>query len=58
MGVAFEMTLVAMRLEDRTDPFTKIIAAKIINLAKEGVLDPDQLCERALNDLRAPPPRA
>jgi hypothetical protein len=50
MGVAFEMARVALRLSDRGDPATKMLARGIIALAKEGVLDPDQL-----NDLREPP---
>jgi hypothetical protein len=56
MGVAFEMTRAALRLSDLADPATGALARRIIELAKEGVLDPDRLCERALHDLRAPPP--
>jgi hypothetical protein len=56
MGVAFEMTRAAIRL-DGLDPIDKVIAQKIIELAKAGVCDPDQLCELALDDLRKPPPR-
>jgi hypothetical protein len=56
MGVAFEMARAALRLEDRADPVVAILAHKIIELAKGGELSPDLLCERALNDLRAPPP--
>jgi hypothetical protein len=50
MGVAFEMALAALRLKDRTDPIVAIIANRIIEAAKEGVLDPHQLCERALGE--------
>jgi hypothetical protein len=57
MGVALEMARAALRLADRTDLATEILAKRIIALAKEGVLDPDRLCERALDDLRKPPPR-
>jgi hypothetical protein len=53
MGVAFEMTRVALHLTDRDDPVIAIVAKRIIELAKEGERNP---CERALNDLRAPPP--
>jgi hypothetical protein len=56
MGVAFEMARAALRLEDRADPVVAILAHKIIELAKGGEFSPDLLCERALNDLRAPPP--
>ncbi len=57
MGVAFEMTRAALRLTERDDPVIAIVAKKIIELAKEGERNPDLLCERALNDLRASPPQ-
>jgi hypothetical protein len=53
MGVAFEMTCAAIRL-DGANPISETIAKKIIELANAGVRDPDQLCELALNDLRGP----
>jgi hypothetical protein len=56
MGVAFEMTRAALRLVDRDD--LAVIAKKIIELAKAGERNPDLLCERALKDLREPPPQA
>jgi hypothetical protein len=55
MGVAFEMARAALRLGS-DDPATRILAKRIIDLAKEGVLDPNGLCEQALSDLRNPPP--
>jgi hypothetical protein len=55
MGIVFEMARAALRPADRTDPAAEILATRIIALAKEGVIDPDRLCERALNDLRKPP---
>ena len=59
MGVAFEMTRVALRLNDRDDLAVAIIAKKIIELAKAGERNPDLLCEGALKDLRDdPPPQA
>jgi hypothetical protein len=58
MGVAFELARVALRLADRDDPAIAILAKRIIALAKEGERNPDLLCERALRDLRAPPPQA
>jgi hypothetical protein len=57
MGVAFEMTLAALRLTDWNDPSKEIVAKKIIALAQEGMRDPNLLCEWALDDLRKPPPR-
>jgi hypothetical protein len=58
IGIAFEMTRVAMHLTDRDDPIVAIIAGKIIELANEGERNPDLLCERALRDLRESPPQA
>ena len=55
MGVAFEMARAALRLSDRSGAVTEILALKIIQLANEGVLDPDRLCEQALLDFRATP---
>jgi hypothetical protein len=56
MGVAFEMTRAALRL-DRDDLFVAMLAKKIIALATAGERNPDLLCEQALIDLRAPPPQ-
>jgi hypothetical protein len=55
MGLAFEITRAALRLTDRDDPVLAMVAKKIIELAKAGEHNPDLLCERVLNDLRAPP---
>jgi hypothetical protein len=55
MGIAFEMTRAALRLTDRDDLALAMVAKRIIELAKAGEPNPDLLCERVLNDLRAPP---
>jgi len=52
MGLAFEMTLAALRLSKGAEPSKEIVAKKIIVLAREGLRDPNLLCEWALNDLR------
>ncbi len=52
MTTAYEHALVALKLTDRTDPITEIIAKKIIERAKRGELDPVRLCEAALDELR------
>jgi hypothetical protein len=44
--VALEMARVALRFEDRTDPIRQIPAKRIIALAKDGLRDPNLLCER------------
>jgi hypothetical protein len=53
MGVAFEMTRAALRITDRDDLVVAMVAKRIIELAREGERNPDLLCERTLNDLRA-----
>jgi hypothetical protein len=57
MGVAFEMTCAALKYAKQPDVAHEAVARKIIELAKNGVLDPDRLCERVLDDLRKLPPR-
>jgi hypothetical protein len=59
LGLAFEMTRGALKLEDRNGPIVAIIAKKIIELAKCGERDANSLCERTLADLKKgpePPP--
>jgi hypothetical protein len=55
MGVAFEMVRVALGLADRVNLANEIAATRIIELAKTGERNPDLLCERALEALRARP---
>jgi|SRR6266511_2300693 hypothetical protein len=52
MGVAYEMARATLKFGDQTYVVHEAIAERIIALAKEGVIDPDQLCDQALNDLR------
>ena len=54
LGVAFEMTCIALRAEGSDDFVKQAIANKIINLAKAGERNPDILCEQALNHIRRP----
>jgi hypothetical protein len=59
MGIAFEMACAALKFSDQTYAAHEAIAKNIMKLAKDGVHDPDKLCERALNNLlRSLPPRA
>jgi hypothetical protein len=52
MGVAFERGCRALNLTDEADPLSKSLADRIIELARHGERDPDQLCEQALRALR------
>jgi hypothetical protein len=51
LTTAFEDTLRMLRLVDRADPATEIIARKIIELAQQGERDPVRLRERAIQSL-------
>jgi hypothetical protein len=48
MGVAYEMTRAALRLPDQSDLINDVIAKKVIEVAKAGEANPDQLCEQVL----------
>jgi len=51
LTTAFEDTLRTLRLANRGDPATEIIARKIIELAAQGERDPVRLRERAIDFL-------
>ena len=73
LGIAYEMTLVALRQRREDDPLRTAAAQKIIELAKAGERNPERLCDGALKATqptspvlitgssplppRAPPPR-
>ena len=48
MGLAYELTLISLRLFDRGDIANDVVAHKIIELAKAGERDPERLCEAVL----------
>ena len=54
LGVAFEMTCIALRIGESSDDVKQAIANKIIELAKAGEHNPDLLSERVLADIRRP----
>jgi hypothetical protein len=51
MTASYEDILRKLRLADRSDPVTEMIAKTIIELAHRGERDPAKLCERALRML-------
>jgi hypothetical protein len=57
MGLAYEMALIALRLSDRGDIANDVVAHEIIEHAKTGERDPEQLCEAAMQRWRAAIPR-
>jgi hypothetical protein len=48
MGLAYELTLISLRLVDRGDIANNVVAQKLIELAKSGERDPERLCEGVL----------
>lgn len=53
---AYEAALQLLRLVDRTDPVTDIVAKKIIAVARAGERDPAHICARAIKELGIPLP--
>jgi hypothetical protein len=51
MARAYESALVALQLSNRQDPFTEIVAKKIIEIVELGERDPDRIRDRALEEL-------
>jgi hypothetical protein len=52
---AYEATLKALDLTDRSDPITELVARKIIEIGQTGVRDPLQISRLAVTDLSAAP---
>jgi hypothetical protein len=51
LTTAYEEALRALRLKDRSDPATEVIARRIIELAQRGERDPARLREYAIRGL-------
>jgi hypothetical protein len=54
LGVALEMTCIALRTGDCDDGVRQAIASKIIEFAKAGERNADILCEEVLKDIPGP----
>jgi hypothetical protein len=55
IGAAYEDCLRILKLTNRSDPLTEIIAKAIFEIAQTGVRDPIKICELALQRIGAPP---
>ena len=53
LGAAYEQALKALRLADRTDPVTELVAKKIIDIARTGETDPARISALAIKALGA-----
>jgi hypothetical protein len=51
LGTAYERTLEALGLSDRNDPFTELVAKKLLALHQAGIYDPGRLSAIAVEDL-------
>jgi hypothetical protein len=56
MGLAFEMTQVALRIADWHDLANEVVAHRIIALAKAGERDHERLCDKVLKEFGVPQP--
>ena len=54
LGEAYECALKKLRLADRHDPVTQLIATKIIEIYRSGDHDPSHVCIQVLKDLGVP----
>jgi hypothetical protein len=54
LGTACEGILVALRLHDRDDPITEIIATKVIEIFRSGERDPTRISNRTIEELGIP----
>jgi len=58
LTAAYDEALRTLRLANRSDPTTEIVAKKIIELAQRGECDPVRLRERAIRRARSSFPPA
>ncbi len=56
MTAAYDAALQLLRLNDRNDPVTELVATKIIQIFQLGETDPPRICARALKELGVPIP--
>ena len=52
--MAYEQTLRALRLKDRSDPITQVVAEKIIAVGRMGIEDPEAISKLAIKELGIP----
>jgi hypothetical protein len=51
LALAYDETLRALGLKQRSDPITQLVARRIIEIAQTGVRDPLQLASIAITEL-------
>jgi hypothetical protein len=53
MGAAFDTACRRLRLADRTDPATELVAKKVVEIVQRGERDPDRVCSGVLKAFNA-----
>jgi hypothetical protein len=51
LTTAYELTLKALSLKDRSDPLTLLIAKKILEIGQTGIEDPAQISKLTIKQL-------
>ena len=51
LATAYEQTMRALRLKDRSDPITQLVAEKIIAIGRLRIEDPAEISKLALKEL-------
>jgi hypothetical protein len=54
LATAYETTLRELRLVDRSDPITQLVAKKIIEVGQTGLKDPAKISAQAIKELGIP----
>ena len=54
LAMAYEQTLRALRLKERNDPITQLVAEKIVAIGRLGIEDPAEISKLALEELGTP----
>ena len=54
LAMAYEQTLRALRLKDRSDTITQLVAEKIVAIGRLGIEDPAEISKLALKELGTP----
>ena len=52
LGAAYDLAILNLGLVDRDDPLTKLVAERLINLARQGQRDPHKLRDAVLSSLK------
>jgi hypothetical protein len=50
---AFDLAMKSLQLVDRDDPFTEMVAAKVIAIGKSGLRDPAAICDAVLKEFKS-----